>query len=171
MHWAIFAIALFVTAVLQITLAPILPSTSPLIRPDFFALLGLFYALYAPRDHAPLAAWIIGFLADLLNLGPPPGTFAFAFGLMALLSLRARRVLYPQHAISRIVLAFCWAFFAHAFGFFIPVILGRRNLQSMAPFLWTCLGIGLYTAAFTPLYYIWTFGKKWLGLAVTSRKS
>ena len=169
MQWPIFAVALFVTAVLQITVPSVLPLTHELIRPDFLALLALFYALYAPRAHAPLAAWIIGFTADLLNLGPPPGTFAFAFGLMAIFSLRARRLLYPEHPVSRIILACGWAFLAHAFGFAVPVLLGHRALADLKPFLWTCLGIGLYTAAFTPIYYLWTYGKRWLGLPVTIR--
>ena len=169
MRWPIFSIVLFVTAVLQITASRFFPLAPRLIRPDLLALLALFYALYAPRRYAPLSAWIVGFIADLLSLGVP-GTFSFSFGLLALLSLQARQVIYPEHPISRIILACCWTFLAHAFGFAVPWFLGRQNFADLRPFLRLSLCIALYTSAFTPLYYFMSYKKGWLGLVVSHRR-
>ena len=91
MHWPIFSLTLFIAVVLQITAGSFFPFADRLIRPDFLALLALFFALYAPRRHAPLAAWIIGFSADLLSLGTP-GAFAFSFGLLIMLDFSCLRL-------------------------------------------------------------------------------
>ena len=161
MRWPIFSIALFITAVLQITASRFVPLASRLIRPDFLALLALFYALYAPRRYAPLAACIVGFIADLLSLSTP-GAFAFSFGILALLSLQARQVVYPEHPISRIILACCWTFLAHAFGFAVPWLLGHQNFANLWPFLELSFYIALYTSAFTFVYYLMSYKKGWL---------
>ena len=169
MHWPIFSITLFIALVLQITAGRFFPFADRLVRPDFLALLALFFALYAPRRHAPLAAWIIGFLADLLSLGPP-GVFAFSFGLLGLFAVWARQMLYPDHPISRIILAFCWTFLAHAFSFAVPCILGRRTFPELMPFLGLAFCIALYTAALTPVYYLLARPKRWLTVPISTKR-
>ncbi len=169
MHWPIFSLTLFIALVLQITAGRFFPFADRLIRPDFLALLALFFALYAPRRHAPLAAWIIGFTADLIGLGTP-GAFAFSFGLLALLSLSARQILYPFHPISRIILAFCWTFLAHAFSFAVPCLLGRRAFADLMPFLGLSLCIALYTAALTPVYYLLARGRRWFTVPISTKR-
>ena len=169
MHWPIFSLTLFIAVVLQMTLGSFFPFAERLIRPDFLALLALFFALYAPRRHAPLAAWIIGFTADLLFLGTP-GAFAFSFGLLALLTLSARQILYPNHAISRIILAFCWTFLTYAFTFTVPCLLGRRNFTDLMPFLSLSCWIALYTAAFTPVYYLLARGRRWFTVPLSTKR-
>ena len=169
MHWPIFSLVLFICVVLQISAARFFPFADSLVRPDFLALLALFFALYAPRRHTPLAAWIIGFTADMLSLGTP-GAFAFSFGLLALLSLSARQILYREHPLSRIILAFCWTFLAHAFSFTVPCLLGRRAFSDLMPFLGLSFLIALYTAALTPVYYILAGGKKWFTVPVLPKR-
>ena len=169
MHWPVFAVTLFITAVLHITLGRFISFGQGFVRPDFLALLALFFALYAPRRHAPLVCWIIGFAADLLGLAPP-GAFAFSFGLLALLTLRARMLVYPDHPISRIILAFFWTFFAQAFVFAIPCLFGRISFSDLLPYLALSSRIGLYTALFTPVYYFMASGKSWLGIPLSSKR-
>ena len=169
MHWPIFSLTLFIALVLQITAGRFFPFADKLIRPDFLALLALFFALYAPRRHAPLAAWIVGFTADVIGLGTP-GAFAFSFGLLALLSLSARHVLYPDHAISRIILAFVWTFLAHSFNFVVPCLLGHRAFADLLPFIGMSFCIALYTAVFTPVYYLLALGKRWFTVPVSTKR-
>ena len=170
MHWPIFAIVLFITAVLQITASSFLPLAEGLIRPDFLALLALFFSLYAPRSHAPLAALIVGLVADLLSFGPPPGTFAFSFGLLGLLTLRARWLLHPDHPISRIILAFFWTILTQLFAFAIPWILGPRSFADFTSFTGIAVRIALYTAVFTPVYYLMVPAKRWFVLPASSQR-
>ena len=169
MHWPIFSLILFVAAVLQITAGRFFPFADSLIRPDFLALLAIFFAFYAPRRHALLAAWIVGFTADLLSLGTP-GAFAFSFGMLALFSLSARQILYRDHPISRIILAFGWTFIAHAFSFAVPCLLGRRTFADLMPFLNTSFCVALYTAAFTPVYYLLAGSKRWFTVAISPKR-
>ncbi len=169
MHWPIFSLLLFISVVLQISAGRFFPFADRLVRPDFLALLALFFALYAPRRHTPLAAWIIGFTADLLSLGTP-GAFAFSFGLLALLTLSARQILYADHAVARIILAFCWTFLAHAFSFAVPCLLGRRAFADLMPFLGLSFCIALYTAALTPVYYLLARGRRWFTVPISTKR-
>lgn len=170
MRWPVFAVLLFIAAVLQITAGRFFPFADRLIRPDFLALLALFLALYAPRHHAPLAIWIVGFVADLLGLGPPSGAFAFSFGILALLTLQARRLLYPDHPVSRIILAFFWTFLTHAFAFAVPWLFARQSFSALLPFLRLSAYIALYTAALTPVYYLMVPGKRWFILPLSLKR-
>ena len=169
MRWPIFAVILFVTAALQITATRYLPLADGLTRPDFLALLALFFALYAPRRHAPLAALIVGLVADLLSISPP-GTFAFSFGLLALLTLSARRLVYPDHPVSRIILAFSWTLLAQLFAFALPWILGPRSFTDCMSFIGLAVRIALYTSVFTPVYYLMVPGKRWFVLPASSQR-
>ena len=168
MHWPIFGIALFVTAILQITSGRYFPLAEQLVRPDFLALLALFLTLYTPRRYAPLAAWIVGFMADLLSVGVF-GTFSFSFGLLGLLTLSARQLLHPDHPVSRIILAFCWTFLAHSFSFALPWIFGWRSFGEFSALLGLAFCIALYTAAFTPVYYLLAYGKRWLRVPASNK--
>ena len=170
MRWPIFAVMLFITAVLQVTASRHLPMADGLTRPDFLALLALFFALYAPRHHAPLTALICGLVADLLSFGPPPGTFAFSFGLLGLLTLRARRLLYPDHPISRIILAFCWSLLTQLFAFALPWILGPHSFAYFMSFTGLAVRIALYTAVFTPVYYLMVPAKRWFVLPASGQR-
>lgn len=169
MRWPIFAVMVFVAAVLQITASHYLPLADGLTRPDFLSLLALFIALYAPRHHAPLAALIIGLVADLLSIAPF-GTFAFSFGLLALLTLSARRMVYPDHPVSRIILAFCWTLLAQLFAFALPWILGPHSFADFTSYIGLIVRIALYTSVFTPLYYLMVPGKRWFAVPVNGQR-
>ena len=170
MHWPIFALVLFVTAVLQITAGRYISFANGLIRPDFLVLLALFFALYAPRRHAPLAALIIGLIADLLSYSPSATAFAFSFGLLGLLTLSARRMLYPDHPISRLILAFCWCFLTQLFALAMPWILGPRTFADFMSYSGLSVRIALYTVVFTPVYYLMVPGKRWFVLPVNGQR-
>ncbi len=170
MRWPILTVCLFITAVLQITASQFLPLAQGLVRPDLLSLLALFFALYAPRQHAPLTALICGLVADLLSFGPPPGTFAFSFGFLGLLTLWARRLLYPNHPISRVILAFSWTFLAQIFSFAVPWILGPRSFADFMLFTGLTVRIALYTSVFTPVYYLMVPAKRWFVLPVSSQR-
>ena len=170
MRWPIFAVILFVTAVLQITAGRYLPLADGLTRPDFLALLAMFFSLYAPRPHAPLAALIVGVVADLLAVGTAPGTFTFSFGLLGLLTLRARSLVYPDHPVSRITMAFFWGFLTQLFAFALPWILGPRSFAEFMSFFGLAFRIGLYTSVFTPVYYLMVPQKRWFVLPESARR-
>ena len=170
MHWPIFALILFITAILQITAGRYISFANGLIRPDFLALLALFFALYAPRRHAPLAALIVGLVADLLSYSPAPTVFAFSFGLLGLLTLSARRLVYPEHPISRIILAFSWSLLTQLFAFALPWILGPHSFADFMSFTGFSVRIALYTAAFTPVYYLLVPAKRWFILPLAGQR-
>lgn len=67
MRWIPFIILLYVGAVLQTTIVPVVEIHE--IRPDLLIILAVYYALMAPRYDALLACWCIGFLIDLCSAG------------------------------------------------------------------------------------------------------
>ena len=169
MYWPVFAVVLFIGTLVQITAGKFLTFAGGFVRPDFLALLAMFFALYAPRYHAPLVIWIVGFIADLLSLGPP-GAFAFSFGLLGLLVLWARDLLYIDHPVSRLILVFSWTFLAQVFTFIIPWLLGRQSFFGFLPFLGLSCRIAIYTAVFTPLYYLMAPRPSWFGLPIPRQR-
>lgn len=66
MRWIPFVILLYIGAVMQTTIAPMIEIHD--IRPDLLIILAVYYALYAPRYDALLACWCTGFLIDLTSI-------------------------------------------------------------------------------------------------------
>ena len=105
MRWISFAILGFFVAVAQYALLPQVSVEG--FAPGVVVVLGLFYALYAPRTEGLLACWILGLLVDLSSMSNV-GLNAFGMGLCALMVVWVRGALFKDHWIGQAVLAFVW---------------------------------------------------------------
>ncbi|QDV91492.1 rod shape-determining protein MreD [Phycisphaerae bacterium RAS2] len=171
MRWIPFAILLYLTAVLQSTLAPFLAVHS--IRPDFLVIVAVHYALAARATDALIACWIIGFVTDLTTLSIGEygnvGIHAFAFGLAALAIVALREITFRESVITQIVCTFLAR----------VVVAGVTGLHLLwVADAWSRTGeillVGVYSAAYTAAiapYGHWLLrrGRGLLGIGVTHR--
>jgi len=92
MRWIPLLVILYLAAVVQTTIAPLIEIKS--IRPDLVIVVAVFYALYAPRYDAMLACWCAGFLIDLTSVGFQThsniGVHALGMGLVGILVVALR---------------------------------------------------------------------------------
>ena len=72
--------------------------------PNLVLLAVIFIAANAPRDAALLGAFSLGLMQDLLGLGPP-GLYAVAYGLVALVVLRTQHSVYRDHPLTQFTVA------------------------------------------------------------------
>lgn len=72
--------------------------------PDLVLLAAVFLCLNAPADAALLGCFILGLVHDLLTL-QPLGSYALAYGLFALLAVKAREELPRRSPLSHAILA------------------------------------------------------------------
>jgi rod shape-determining protein MreD len=72
--------------------------------PNLVLLAVIFLAANAPREPALLGAFSLGLMQDLLGLGPP-GLYAVAYGLVALVVLRTQHSVYRDHPLTQLSVA------------------------------------------------------------------
>jgi rod shape-determining protein MreD len=72
--------------------------------PNLVLLAVIFIAANAPREPALLGAFSLGLMQDLLGLGPP-GLYAVAYGLVALVVLRTQHSAYRDHPLTQLSVA------------------------------------------------------------------
>jgi rod shape-determining protein MreD len=72
--------------------------------PNLVLLAVLFIAGNAPRDAALPGAFSLGLMQDLLGPGPP-GLYAVAYGLVALVVQRTRHSVYRDHPVTHLSVA------------------------------------------------------------------
>jgi rod shape-determining protein MreD len=118
MRWLPFMILACIGVVLQTTVVHRLQINH--VSLDLIFILAAYYALNAPTADAKIAAWLLGFSADLVDPGPL-GVMAFCFGLTALLVVQFRDTMFRSHPLtSAFVTLFCtWMIHMLAGAFFI----------------------------------------------------
>ena len=72
--------------------------------PNLVLLAVIFIAANAPRDTALPSAFCLGLMQDFLGLGPP-GLYAVAYGLVAMVVLRTQHSVYRNHPLTYFSLA------------------------------------------------------------------
>ena len=72
--------------------------------PNLVLLAVIFIAGNAPRDAALPGAFSLGLMQDLLGPGPP-GLYAVAYGLVALVVLRTQHSIYRDHPLTHLSVA------------------------------------------------------------------
>ena len=72
--------------------------------PNLVLLAVIFIAANARRDAALLGSFSLGLMQDLLGLGPP-GLYAVAYGLVALVVLRTQHSVYRDHPLTHVSVA------------------------------------------------------------------
>jgi rod shape-determining protein MreD len=115
MRWVLFGVVLYLAIIVQTALVPYVALHS--VRPDLVVLLAVHVALAAPPADALLAAWVAGLAVDLCGLGLGErtnlGANALAYGMVALLVVRLRSLVFRDHASTYFIAAFGAAFLIH----------------------------------------------------------
>ena len=106
MRWAGLVAVLVVTLIAQTTVAR--AADLPVLETDLLLVLALLYGLLAATVEARLAAWIIGFAADVMTEGAI-GLHALAFGLTGLLLTWLRHIVNRQVWWGRLLMCFAAA--------------------------------------------------------------
>jgi rod shape-determining protein MreD len=94
MRWLSFFILAYVCLGLQQGLAPAMDFNGAM--PDFVLAAVVFVALFAPRDTALLASFILGLLRDLSGNGTL-GLYAFIYAMVGLMVVGVRSMLDRKH--------------------------------------------------------------------------
>ena len=102
MRWLAYFILAYVAVALQIGLGPFLRYKGA--QPNLVLLAAVFIALNAPRDAALLGCLCMGLLQDLVTQ-QPPGLFALAYGLTAMVAVAVHQVVYREHPLTHFSLA------------------------------------------------------------------
>lgn len=129
-------------------------------RAEALLALACFAALFARDSRQGLAAsWVVGLIKDVGSTGPL-GLYAFLFLGAGWVILQVRQILYREHALTQLAVAFvaaCWVNVAAALvvsltsgGIPFCVILGKTLLSAML------------TALLTPAVLFFFHRFKWL---------
>ena len=102
MRWLAYFILAYVAVALQIGLGPFLRYKGA--QPNLVLLAAVFIALNAPREAALLGCLCMGLLQDLVTQ-QPPGLFALAYGLTAMVAVAVHQVVYREHPLTHFSLA------------------------------------------------------------------
>ena len=103
MRWFSFAILALITLVLQVGATRVFGLGPQSLAPDLLLLVAVVLALRGPADGALIACWILGLAKDLTSAAAL-GSYALAFGLLALVIVRLRNLLYVPNPLTLIVL-------------------------------------------------------------------
>ena len=113
-------------------------------KPDLALLALIFIAINAPRDAALMACFLLGLMLDLVTV-QPLGLYAFAYSLVGMFTVSTQEVVYREHPLTHVTLAFVGSLLVAAVELVHGWIYGAR----VAP---TTLFAGaVYTAALGPV--------------------
>jgi len=166
MHWIYFAILLYVTAVLQTTLVPVVAIHD--VRPDLMVLVAVFYALNAKTYDGLLMCWIVGLVIDLTSLGyenqANVGLHAFSLGLIGWGIVRLRSLMLRDSVATQVMVTFlATALLAMAASAFM--MYAAQAWELFGEVLANALFTALYSAALAP-YLHWLLKKLRIPLGV-----
>lgn len=157
MRWIPFIILLYLAAVFQTTLAPVIEINS--IRPDLLIILAVFYALTAPRYDALLACWCTGFLIDLTTVGyanhSNVGVYAVGLGIAGILIVGLRDYTIQDSPLTQMI--YCLATKIFVTGIMLVHMVYIAKVEGVAM---RFFAIGCWEAVYTGLlapYAFWAF--------------
>lgn len=165
MRWLTFVILGYIMLGLQAGLATHL-RIGP-AQPNLVLLIAIFIAIWAPRDAALLACFILGACQDLLT-AQPLGLCALTYGLVGMFTVSTQQIVYRGHPLTH----FSLALFGGLLGGFIQLIHGWIGVK--APSQWwnvmTLFYSALYTALLAPIF-LGVLGKMKRSFAFQSSRS
>ncbi|HPF38240.1 MAG TPA: rod shape-determining protein MreD [Phycisphaerae bacterium] len=171
MRWIPFIILLYVGAVVQTTIAPVVEIRT--IRPDLLMILAVYYALHAQRYDALLACWCVGFLIDLTSIGYAShsnvGIHAVAMGLAGILIVGLRDYTIQDSPFTQMIYCFLMKLFVTS-----VMVLHMAYILDVEGVTFRFLAIGFWEAVYTGLlapYAFWALRRMRaaLGLGPTHR--
>jgi rod shape-determining protein MreD len=155
MRWITFCILLYAATALQSARFLALSAYDhPAI--EYLLLIGIFYALFAPEEAAPLCGFWCGLALDMISPGQAVGTAAAPLALVAYAVTIIRLSIFREHVISQIVVTLLGVvLFALLYGF-LSAVVGGEPARLLAVF-WTVfrpLAVNaVYTAAAAPVLF------------------
>lgn len=166
MRWPAFACVAILGIVFQTTMAR--PAEMFGVRPEWLAILMVFFALYSVRRDAVLAGWLLGLGADMTSI-ERVGLTSVAFAVTALAVNALRNVVFLKNVLTHFLVTlvgvgllhsglyvYRWKFLAHALGPWAWIRdVGLTSVYAAAwavPIDWVLLkcsrGLGLYTTRY-----------------------
>jgi rod shape-determining protein MreD len=162
MKWWLFMVLAVGALTLQGALAPRL-DIGP-VRPDWLLVCVIFFALHGRRRDAVIAAWLLGFCADLMTL-ERTGLLSISYAAVAILVSSVREYLFRHEALTQLVVTFITAVVLQ-----VSWLIYRRVLYPPAYSLWfdllsALILAPLYTAIWAPVAHrVLLAMAPWLGI-------
>jgi rod shape-determining protein MreD len=145
MRWLTFGVLAVIAVSLQTTVAPRMIWYG--LSPDWVLVLVVFYCLHARSDHAVLAGWLAGALADLMTL-ERFGLVSLSYGLTALLVCGVRDLVFTRHPLTHFTVTLFAALGVQVLWMVYRMLVGLPVGSSL------CLvGSSIYTALWAPLLH------------------
>ncbi len=150
MRWTTFVIVAAVLLTLQTAVAPFLEVGG--VRPDWLIIGVVYFALYARAKDGIIAAWAIGFCADLMTV-ERPGLISLSYALAALCVTSVREYVFRYRVMTQFTMTLCICLLVQTAWMFY-----RRIMYTPAQPAWVdwsagALLVSLYTALWAPLLH------------------
>ena len=136
MRWLTFVILAVVATTLQVTVAPRLAFHGA--RLDCILILVVFYALYGPSEHAILAGWLGGALADVMTI-ERFGLLSLSYALTGALVVSIRDALFIRHPLTHFSVTLAGGVLVQAMWAAYRLIVGLP-VGPLVPLLLACAG-------------------------------
>jgi len=164
MRWLNFLILLIVLLVLQVGVVRFFGLGAHRISPDLLLMSAMVIAFKAKEEQAPLACWLLGLAKDMSS-SAALGSYAFAYGLTAIILLFLRDSFYGDHPVLVILLTFFFGLAAEHLVLGLSALRGSTNGLGYGKWLGLILLQLCLTAALAPYGY-WLLMKlhRFLGL-------
>jgi rod shape-determining protein MreD len=150
MRWATFVIVAAGLLTLQTAVAPFLEVRG--VRPDWLLVGVMYFALYARAKDGIIAAWAIGFCADLMTV-ERMGMISMSYALAALCATSVREYVFRYRAMTQFTLTLCICLMVQTTWMFY-----RRIMYVPEQAVWVEWSVGallvsVYTALWAPLLH------------------
>jgi len=110
MRWLSFTFLVLALVVIQVSICQPLALGSKRITPDLLLVVVVVLAFWpGGEDDVLVACWVLGLMKDLLS-SAPLGSYAFSFGLLALLIRQLREMIYGDRLLPMMLVTVLGSF-------------------------------------------------------------
>lgn len=157
MRWFNFGILVLISLVLQVSICRRIGIGQQRLIPDLLLLAAVVLAFRAPDKDALIACWVLGLVKDITS-GSPLGGYALCFGLMAMLLVRMREVLYGMRSVTLIVITLVMSMVIEQAAFLLCVLKGSAGWNQYSGITFTIFLSAMLTGGLAP-YAFWLLTK------------
>lgn len=168
MRWFGFGILAFVGLVLQVGVAGPLGLGPGRIVPDLLLMAAIVLAYRGNDEKALVGCWILGVIKDMSS-GAPLGSYALAFGLVALGVMWVRDLFYGEHPLILIGITFVCSLMVENLVLLIGSAKGVFEIGSWVTLWPSIMFSALFTAGLAP-YGQWLMMKFHRQLGLSRRR-